>query len=130
ASNGSAPTASGVTAAYYVTARVTEQNPLTFLSVLGGGLWGTVSARSSAGVLSTSGGSCIYVLDPTGHATLNMSNGVSVTSECGVYVDSSASDALSVIGGATLRATNSSAIKVVGGTSINNGGSASPTPNT
>lgn len=127
ANNGSAPTVSGVSPAYYVTVKVTEKTALTFLSVLGLGNWGMIASRASAGVMSTAAGSCVYALDPSHAATLSLSNGVTVTSECGYYVDSNNSGALSVIGGATLKATSSSQIKVVGGTSINNGGSTSPT---
>ena len=50
ASNSTAPTAPSTSNAYYLTVRITEKNPLTFLSVLGAGLWGWASARSSSGV--------------------------------------------------------------------------------
>jgi Flp pilus assembly protein TadG len=126
ANSGSAPTVSGVSPSYYVTVRVSEKHPLTFLSVLGLGNWGMASARATSGVISGAAGSCVYVLDPSSAASLSLSNGVTVTSECGYYVDSSNSGALSVVGGAVLKATNSSQIKVVGGETVNNGGSTSP----
>lgn len=128
ASNGSAPTVSGVSPAYYVTVYVTEKTALTFLSVLGMGNWGQTSARATAGVISTAAGSCVYALDPSSAASLSLSNGVTVTSECGYYVDSNNAGALSVVGGASLKAIDSSQIKVTGGDTINNGGSTSPAP--
>lgn len=130
ANTGSPPTTSGVTTAYYVTARVSELVPLTFLSVIAHGVGDIVSARATAGVISHSAGSCVYVLAPTGNATLNASNGVSVQSQCGFWINSSGATALSVTGGASLQATSSSAIDLVGGYTNANGGSISPTPTT
>ncbi len=123
------PTVSGVSTTYYVTARVTEQIPLTFLATLGSGNWGQTAARATAAIVSTGAGSCVYVLDQANTAAaLSLSNGVTVTSECGYYVNSSSTSALSVIGGATLKALDSSQIVVHGGAAINNGGSTSPAP--
>jgi hypothetical protein len=128
ANTGNPPTASGVSTAYYMTVRVAEQVPLTFLSVIVGRNNTLVSSRATAGVISTASGGCIYVLDPTGSASLNASNGVNIQSECGYYINSNSTTALSVVGGAVLKALNSSAVDLVGGYLINNGGSVSPMP--
>ncbi|HLH18254.1 MAG TPA: pilus assembly protein TadG-related protein [Bryobacteraceae bacterium] len=130
AGNGTAPTVPNVASSYYVTVQVTEQIPLTFLAVIANGYFGTVAARSTAEVINQGGGGCIYVLDPSGAAALNVSNGVRVSSQCGYYVDSSSSSALSVTGGANLTATNGSSIMVHGGAVVNNGATTSPAPTT
>jgi hypothetical protein len=135
ANTGNAPTASGVTTGYYVTARVTEQVPLTFLAVIAGRTNSTVAAVSTAGVTSTAAGDCVYVLDPSGTVldpsgdlALNASNGVTVQSECGYWINSNGATALSVIGGASLTALNSSKISLVGGYTNANGGTITPLP--
>jgi len=70
--------------------------------------------------------SCVLVTDPSASQAFSAGNGAAVNlNNCGLHVDSSSSTALSVIGGATVKA---SSIQVVGGYSINNGGSATPTP--
>jgi len=129
ANTGNAPTASGVTTGYYVTARVTEQVPLTFLAVIAGRTNTTVAAVSTAGVITTAAGDCVYVRDPSGAAALNASNGVTIQSECGFWINSSNStDAVSVTGGSALTALNSTSIDVVGVSSTSNGGTITPAP--
>jgi hypothetical protein len=129
ANTGNPPTAGGVSTAYYITARVTEQVPLTFLAVIAGRTSSVVAAVATAGVISTPAGDCVYVLDPSGAAALNASNGVSVQSECGFWINSSnTTNALSVTGGSTLAALDSSTVNVVGITSTSNGGNVTPTP--
>ena len=125
---GNPPTASGVATSYYITARVTEQVPLTFLAVIAGRTSSTVAAVSTAGVISSPAGDCVYVMDPSG-AALNASNGVTVQSECGFWINSAnTTDALSVTGGSALTALDSSSIDVVGIPSNANGGTITPTP--
>lgn len=119
---------SGATTAYYVTAKVSEKTPLTFLSVLTGQTSTIVSGTSTSGIITTPASDCVYVLDPSGSASLNASNGVTIQSECGYWINSSSSSALSVIGGATVKALDSSSINLVGGVNQNNGGVISPTP--
>ncbi len=126
ANTGNPPTAGGVSTAYYVTARVTEQVPLTFLAVIAGRTNSTVAAVSTSGVISAPAGDCVYVLDPSGNLALNASNGVSIQSECGYWINSSGATALSVIGGSTLAALDSSKINLVGGSTNANGGTISP----
>jgi hypothetical protein len=125
---GNPPNVSGVASAYYINVRVAEKTPLTFLAALAGNTSAIVSGSSTAIVAVTATSDCIYVLDPSGSAAVNANNGISVQSECGYWINSSSSSALTVIGGASIKALNSSSINLVGGTSINNGGSVSPTP--
>ncbi len=71
---------------------------------------------------------CMRALDPTASQSFLAGNGASSTlSNCGLAVNSSSSTALTVTGGAHVTA---SSIQVVGGYSINNGGSTTPTPTT
>jgi hypothetical protein len=125
---GNPPTAGGVATSYYITARVTEQVPLTFLAVIAGRTSSTVAAVATAGVISSPAGDCVYVLDPSLSPSLNASNGVSVQSECGFWINSSGAAALSVTGGSTLTALDSTSIDVVGNYSNANGGTITPTP--
>lgn len=125
---GNSPTASGVTTAYYITVRVAEKVPLTFLSAVSGRTSSVVSGRATAAVVSSAAGDCVYVLDPSGNAAVNASNGVNIQSECGYWINSSSGSALQVVGGASVKAINSSKIYLVGGETVNNGGVVSPTP--
>ena len=71
---------------------------------------------------------CMAVLDPTASQAFTAGNGATATlSSCGLAVNSDSSTALTVTGGAHVTA---SSIQVVGGYSINNGGSTTPTPTT
>jgi Putative Flp pilus-assembly TadE/G-like len=106
-----------------VEAIVTQQAATFFMSTLGFSTV-TVSARSVAkqGASST----CVYVLSPNAAPAISVTNGVGVTSACGVMVDSSDStQALLANGGAQLTAPS---IGVVGGYTINNGAKVSPLP--
>lgn len=88
---------SGVTPAYWVRFVVAEKIPTLFSAVLGQP-WMVVSARSTGGAFSSSGGGCIFVLDhpsqnSAGAYTQNSSN---MTTGCGLYVDSSATGSVTV----------------------------------
>jgi hypothetical protein len=126
ANTGNPPTASGVATAYYVTAHTSEQVPLTFLAVIAGHTSTTVGATATAGVINNAAGDCVYVLDPSANLALNASNGVSIQSECGFWINSSGATALSVIGGSTLTALDSTSIDLVGGYTNANGGTITP----
>ena len=127
ANTGTAPTATGASPSYYMTLRVTERRSLTFLSVLNVTL-GYVSARATAGVFVTAAGSCVYILDPSGQASLNASNDAQITSSCGVWDFSSASNALYAVGSANVTVT-SGQIEYDGGYYTDNSGSKfSPAP--
>lgn len=125
---GNPPGVSGVTSAYYVKAIVSEKSPLTFLAALTGQYNTIVSGSSTAGVITSGSSDCVYVLDPSGNASVNASNGVNIQSECGYWINSTSSTALTVIGGANFKAIDGSSINIVGGVNQNNGGVISPTP--
>jgi Flp pilus assembly protein TadG len=127
ASNSTAPTAPNTSNAYYMTVRVTEQHPLTFLAVLGSGLWGSVTGRSSGGVnLDPQSPGCVYVMNPTAQKAFSMSGG-NFSTGCGVLVDSNQSNAAYVAGG-NLTLNNNADLTIVGQLS-HSGGNISPPGN-
>ena len=111
---GSAPTVVGVTSSYWVAVRATQSIPQLFSAVMGNTSL-TPTARATAAIVPLTGtGGCIYVLDPAAQNAFVASGSASVTAPCGMYVDSSNTKALQVTGGASLNA-NPSSINVVGG---------------
>ncbi len=119
------------TTAYTATVTVGETYPLTFLNALGLGSFSSIKAAASAGTNSVAGGNngaCVYVLDHTATDALNANNNAQISSSCGVYVNSSASEAAIIQGSAKITTTSTPQppIEVYGGTTINNGGSTSP----
>jgi Putative Flp pilus-assembly TadE/G-like len=128
ASNSTAPTAPNTSNSYYLTVRITEKTPLTFLAVLGAGLWGSVTARASGGVnlTSTSGSGCIWVMDPSMDKAFSMSGG-NIGTGCGIEVDSNKSDAAFVNGG-NLNLTNGADLTIHGSLS-QSGGNITPIGN-
>ncbi len=127
ANTGTPPTASGADTSYYMTVRVTERRMLTFLSILNVSV-GWVSARATAGIYVTAQSACIYILDPTGQASLNASNDAQVSASCGIWDYSSASNGLYAVGSANVSASNGE-IQYNGGYYTDNSGSKfSPTP--
>jgi Flp pilus assembly protein TadG len=127
---GNAPTASGVTVAYYAIASVREQIPQLFSAALGFPT-ATVVAQATAGVTVTPSSACIYVLSPSANPAMSVGGGSSITTtQCGIYINSTGSPALSVTGGSSVTAT---AIKVNGGASrvsVTGGSSIVPSPPT
>jgi hypothetical protein len=86
----------------------------------------SITAKATAGIVGAVSPYCIYVLDPSAQYAFDANGGLSVTaSGCSIYVNSSSSGAYTVVGGASISAT---AIDVVGGASIINGGSSNPSP--
>jgi len=79
-----------------------------------------VAARSVATVFS--GDNCAYVMDPTANAALAIQGTATVSLDCGVYVNSSSTNAVNQTGSSCLTAT---AIKTPGGAS---GDCLNPTP--
>jgi Flp pilus assembly protein TadG len=124
---GTPPSSPGVNnAAYWVTVTASQQQYLGFLSALGlhGGL---ISAQATGAVLAGTGaGGCIYVLAPTGSA-MNVSGSANIFSNCGIYVDSSAGNALISSGSAK---TIASVVDVVGNVNISGGSTVTPRPTT
>jgi hypothetical protein len=108
----------------YVEAIVTKSEPTYFLRVLG---VSTVSVSARAVAYEGNGPNCIYVLNPSASNAMSASGSASVTSGCGVLVDSTASNGLAITGNATITAPT---IGVVGGYTSSGSSSYSPTPKT
>ncbi len=83
-----------------------------------------VIARSVAH-RGTSGGGCMYTIDPSASGAFTISGGVQLAVNCGIVVDSNSPTAMSVSGGTSVTAPS---ISEVGGYSISGGSSMSPLP--
>ncbi len=114
----------GVNPAYWVQATISENIPTLFSAVLGKTA-STVSASSTAGLFQNSGG-CIYVMDPAAAGALTGSGSVSLTSGCGIYVNSNNSQAVTLNGGAWISTRNGTQTNIVG--NWNGGGTITPAP--
>ena len=110
--------------AAYVEAIVSKPEPTYFLSVIGINTM-TVSVRAVA--YQGSGPNCIYVMNPTATGAMSNSGNVTVQSSCGLLVNSSAADGLTVNGSVTITAPT---IGVVGNYTATGGASLTPTPKT
>jgi hypothetical protein len=120
---GAPPTVSGISPAFYTTAVAVTQYYGLFSSIKGYAKM-TVAARATAAISETVPSQCLYVLDTTAQNALVVNNGATVTANCGMSVNSNNSDAVTVQG-ATLKP---SAMTIVGGDVVNNGGVLSPSP--
>jgi Flp pilus assembly protein TadG len=100
---------------------VSQTQPTYFMKVLG---WQAVPVSTTAVAVTTGSGSCIYSLDPHVSGATTVGGTASVNSACGIYDNSDSSSALIVSGGGTI---TSPLVGVVGGTSVNGGGSTPPT---
>src|ERR1039457_1104323 len=107
-----------------VEAIISQPVPTFFMQVLGFSS-GTVRARAVAKTEGGGASACFYTLDPTMSNAFSVSNGVNVSSSCGIIVDSNSNTALTATGGAHLSAPS---ISVVGKYTVNNGASISPSP--
>jgi hypothetical protein len=105
----------------YVEAIVSKPEPTYFLRVLGVSTM-TVSTRAVA--YEGNGPNCIYVLNPSASGALSANGNVTVTSGCGLLVDSSSATAMTTVGSVSITAPT---IGVVGGYS---GSGFTPTPKT
>lgn len=121
--SGSVPNVPGIAhAKYWVSTRITQQNPLTFGAVLGGQFL-NVGVRSTAAVIGTAPQNCITALNRTANPGLSVSGGAQLSADCGVAVDSNSSGALSVSNNSSLTADS---IEITGG--YTNGGTMTPNP--
>lgn len=110
--------------AAYVEVIVAKAQNTYFMNLFNQGSM-TVKARAVATMGTTQ--NCVYSLNTSG-IDINASNGVNVQMpNCAMYGDSSSSSDLSVTGGATI---NTAGFNLVGGYTVNNGGSETPTPST
>jgi len=110
------------TGSTYVNVTV-AQNVHTIFAGLFGQSSMAVGASATAGLLPSTG--CVYVLAPSGNATMSLDGSFDVsTPGCGVIVDSSGSQALTFVGGSgTL---NAAYVNVVGGESSHSNDSVTP----
>jgi hypothetical protein len=99
---------------------VSQTQPTYFIRVLG---WQNVPVSTLAVGLTVSGGSCVYVLNPTASGAMTVTGTASLNSTCGLYDNSNNSSALIVSGSGVLQAP---LVGVVGGTTVNGGGSTPP----
>jgi hypothetical protein len=99
---------------------VSQTQPTYFMKVLG---MQSVPVSTTATAVTTGSGSCIYSLDPSVSDAVDVGGTASVSSACGMYINSDSSSALIVHGGGTI---TSPLVGVVGGTTISGGGSSPP----
>lgn len=99
---------------------VSETQNTYFMKVLG---FYNVPVSTSAVAVTLGSGSCVYSLDPSASDAVDVGGTASVSSACGLYVNSNASNALDVHGGGTITAP---LVGVRGGTVIAGGGSSPP----
>jgi Putative Flp pilus-assembly TadE/G-like len=124
---GTAPTSSGVTVAYWVVVRVTEQIPQLFSSVLGYPN-AVVAARTTTGTRVATSGGCVIALNPAAAGSISMNGNTNLTSGCGVFDNSSSADAINIVGGGTILTTGSAKTQIAGG--WQGSGTISPAPQT
>jgi Putative Flp pilus-assembly TadE/G-like len=106
----------------YIEAIVSRPEPTFFLRVLG---LTTITLKARAVSAVGDGPNCIYVMNPTASAAMNINGNVNIHSGCGLLVDSNSSTGLSVNGNVTVTAPN---IGVVGGYSSNGNVTLTPQP--
>lgn len=119
-----APGVPGVQVPYWITVSVNESENQTFSRILGNSLL-TVGAHATASVFPAPG-DCIYALNGVSIG-LSANGNISITTACGIYVDSSASNAINLVGNATVSVTGAD-IDIVGGWSANSNTQISPAP--
>jgi Flp pilus assembly protein TadG len=118
----------GVTVNYWVTATVAEPFAPTFLRTMGFSS-ATVGASATGASVGTAGGGngCMYALDPTAGQAFNM-NGSSVTTGCGVVVNSN-NTTNAVFGNGSSLSVGSATLNMVTGAGLFcNGCGSMPTP--
>lgn len=124
---GAAPTAAGVTTSYWVVARVSERVPQLFSAVLGFPN-AMINVSATTGAKEASGGGCVITLDP--HASGSISNNglTSLTSGCGVFVNSDSNQAIRLVGNANITTTGKAKTEIAGNWSGSGNGSITPPP--
>jgi hypothetical protein len=110
---GSPPTTAGVTINYWMVVRVSERIPQLFSAVLGFSN-AMVTARTTTGTREGSAGGCVITLHPTA-VSMTLSGSVSLTSGCGVYVNSNNAAAITTNGGGSITTTGTARTQIVGG---------------
>lgn len=124
------PNNPNVSVIYWAQASVATRQPQLFSALFSSsGLF--TGARATAAIVSTGGApsGCIYVLDKTADRAMQVA-GSTVTSTCGIFINSSATDALETEGNPSTGSyyINSSSTSIVGHYQNNGQGSFNPTP--
>ncbi|MBV8812625.1 MAG: hypothetical protein JO033_28470 [Acidobacteriaceae bacterium] len=117
--------ASGVQALYYASVSIVQQNPLTFLAVLGGSSV-NVGVRATAAIVDTVPNFCVAALDPSASGAITAGgNARNITlTNCSMGVDSSSTTAFSTNGNGCVTAVS---VQVHGGASSVGGSCTQPT---
>jgi hypothetical protein len=108
----------------YVEAIVAKPELAYFLNALG---VGSVAVSARAVAYEGNGPNCIYVLNPTASGAFTANGNVTVSSGCGLLVDSSSSSGMSLVGNVSITAPT---IGVVGGYTAGANTTLTPTPKT
>jgi Flp pilus assembly protein TadG len=105
----------GINTTYYAVVKVSERLPLLFSAVTGGTST-TLTARSSIGYMNATSSGCVYTLDNTAAIGIKLNGNASITTGCGVWVNSTnSSGAITIDGsGIAVTATGNSKINMVG----------------
>jgi Flp pilus assembly protein TadG len=127
ANTGAPPTVSGLTVPYWVTVTVSQSLPQTFSAVLGHTL-STVSVRATATYTSGTG-SCVYVLNPTANQALSVKGAASLQTSCSIFVNSSSSDAVDMVGTSNITTAGGATTNINGNWHGTGNTSISPSPN-
>ena len=125
--NTTASPVAGISPSYWIRVTVSEQLPLTFLSVLGT-QWANVASKSTNAVYVPSAGGCIYTLNPTA-VDISMNGNTSITTGCGIVDNSNNSGAITIVGAnAQITATGQAKVDVVGNVSTHSPSQIAPSP--
>jgi len=120
----------GASVSYWVKATAADIVLAGFTRMIGGSSLSIQAAALGGVVVTGTAGGCIYALDPSMPAALQV-GASSLTSSCGVYVNSSDLGAMKVNGGNSFVDATGGGINIVGSWTCTNGCAyVSPTPNT
>ncbi len=97
----SQPTLGQYTGSQYVQALIAANQPTFFMRVFG---MDSVALNAIAIAYAGNSRDCVYALDPSAQTALSLASGASLTSACGVIVNSTSNQALQVTSGGDLTA--------------------------
>ncbi|HLY16377.1 MAG TPA: pilus assembly protein TadG-related protein [Bryobacteraceae bacterium] len=123
------PAVPGVAVKYWVTVRVGERENQTFSSILGNTLLNT-GAHATAAIFQPNPSTCVYVLAPAQAGAISANGTTNVQTGCNIWVNSTNSDAVDMVGGAQITVSNGASVNIVGNWSGKGGAAISPSPNT
>lgn len=119
------PPVPNLTPTYWVSAIASETIPQLFSAILGQKN-AVVKVRGTAAIFQKPTGACIYALDSGSGTAFDASGTPDIEASCGIYVNSSGSDAM-VVGGSSA-VVNASTIKIVGNYDTHGHPTLNPTP--